>query len=209
MFAYEASELITIDAANQYQGVTGLAEGTCDGAASFLASATGAITDTANNGGTLRCTDVGHGLTTGQYIALHGMGDAAHVGVTGVTVIDVDTFDCDDITYNSASDTGNWSRGSSMTVVSGAGGTYMLTFSASVTSAGTLKNYKFELVKNTTSLDEFAAESKVAVGGDLEPITCGGAVHLTAGDVIWLQVMGTTDASNLTIEHANVHMVRV
>jgi hypothetical protein len=209
LFAYEASQLITIDGVNQYHAVIGLSEGSCNGGVTYTASATGSITDTEDNSGTLRCTDVGHGLTTGQYVTLTGMGDAAHAGITAVTVISVDVFDCDDIAYNSIDDTGTWSRGSSMTVNTGRGGMYLLTYSSSLLSAGINKNYRFELYKNTSPLDEFASERKIAVASDLGVIGASGLRILTGGDVVWMATKCTTDDSNLTIEHANVHIVRL
>ena len=209
MYMYDATQTITIDAVDQYHAVIGFSTGSHMSGWTFTASSTGAITDTANNGGTLRCTDVAHGLTTGQYISLTGMGDAAHVGSTAVTVIGADTFDCDDITYNSDGDTGNWQRGSSLTADTNSDGHYYLSWAASIQSAANNKNFKFELVKNNTDLDEFAAERKMAIQDDLGSIASGGIVEVTAGDVIWLQVEGTTDATNLVIEHANVHLYRI
>jgi hypothetical protein len=209
MYAYEASQLITIDAVNQYHAIIGLSAGSCNGGITFLASSTGSITDTEDNSGILRCTDVGHGLTTGQYVTLTGMGDAAHVGATAVTVITVDVFDCDDIAYNSIDDTGTWARGSSMTIDTGKGGTYMMTYAASVLSAGINKNYRLELIKNVTPMDEFATEHKIAVASDLVSLGSSGIACLQGGDTIWMQVKNTTDDSNLTVEHANVHISRI
>lgn len=209
MYMYEATKTITINATDEYHGVEGFGAGTQISGTTFLASANGVITSTANNGGVLRCTDAGHGLTTGQYIALNGMGDALHVGTTRVTVIDASTFDCDDIAYNSAADTGFWQRGSSISIDSGFGGTYVITFSMSILSVANNKNYKFEMVKNTTDLDEFAAERKIAIQNDLGNMGASGIVSLAAGDVIWQKVENRTDSSNLVIEHANVHMFKL
>lgn len=209
MYLYDATLTLTIDAVDQYHAVQGLLEGSDVEGLTYLASSSGAITDTEDNSGTLRCTDVGHGLTTGQYVTLHGMGDAAHAGTTGVTVISADVFDCDDIAYNSIDDTGNWSRGSSLTVDNYHQGVYHIIYSASLLSAANNKNFKVEVCVNTTDQDEYASEEKLTLTTDIQNLGSGGIVHLSVGDVVWLKAKGTTDDTNLIIEHANVALTRV
>jgi hypothetical protein len=209
MYVYDSAVAIVIHAVDQYHAVGGLGLDGCNSGITFLASASGNVTDTADNGGVLRCESVAHGLTTGNYLSLVGMGDGAHVGFTRVSVVDVDTFDCDNIVYSSSGDTGFWDRGSSLTVDQGKGGLYNVAFSASVLSAGNNKNYKFELMRDTTELNEFAAERRINVAGDLGSISAAGLVGLTGGDTVWLVVENTTDATNLTLKHANVHMFRI
>ncbi|MCP4568557.1 MAG: hypothetical protein GY841_13350, partial [FCB group bacterium] len=167
------------------------------------------ITDTDDNGGVLQCTDVAHGLTTGQYITLHGMADAAHDGETRVTVVSVDVFDCDDIAHNSDSDTGNWSRGSSLTVDSGGAGNYHISYSASVRAGDNGKRFKLEIVKNTTHLDEFATWRKIANGNDVGNLAASGIVTLVEGDTIWAHTKNTDDDADLIIDYANVNAVRI
>ena len=71
---------------------------------------TGAITDTQKNpDGKLRCTDVAHGLLTGQRVRL-AMTDSDHDGDSLVTRITDDLFDCDGIDWASDNDTGAWAR---------------------------------------------------------------------------------------------------
>lgn len=208
MYTYEDTELITINTTSEYHAITGFSAGSsCDGA-TFLASATGAITDTANNGGVLRCTDVGHGLTTGQYITLNGMGDIAHNGVTRVTVIDVDTFDADNIVYSSDNDTGSWQRGSSLTIDPGHGGIYTGGFAITANSAAANKNFKFEVYGNATPYDEFAVEA-LFPNNSKNAVSSGGIGLLEAGTVMWLATENTTDSTNITIVHANLHLVKL
>lgn len=206
MYMYEAAEPVVIDAQDQYHAVQGFQPNGCNDGVTFLASATGSVTDTANNGGVLRCTDAGHGLSTGQYITLTGMGDAAHVGSSRVTVIDVDTFDCDNIVYNSIGDTGTWIRGSSLTINTGHGGTYQIGYSFSMYSVANNRNVRVEVVKNVTDLDEMASERKIAVLNDLGVLSSGNLVGLVGGDTVWMQLKNTTAATDFAIEHANFSM---
>lgn len=206
MYMYEATELITINTTNVYHAVTGFSAGSVNSAATFTASATGSITDTADNGsGVLRCTDVGHGLTTGQFITLNGMGDAAHNGITEVTVIDADTFDAEDITYNSDNDTGEWQRGSSLTIKSGFGGSFNGGFSVTAAAAAANKNFKFEIYGGTTAFDEFAVEA-LFPNSNYNNVGSSGIGNLPAGTVMWMAVKNTTDSGNITVEHANLNM---
>ncbi len=209
MYMYEADHTIELDDADTYQAVTGFLEGSVIEGFTFLASATGVITDTENNGGVLRCTDAAHGLTTGQYVTLHGMGDSDHDSDTRVTVISASVFDCDDIAYNSADDTGKWTRGSSLTVNTGGAGNYQLSYSASVRAEDNGKRFKIELVKNTSHLDESATWRKIANGNDVGNLASGCTEYLADGDVIWVQVKNTDDASDLIYDYANVNIFRV
>lgn len=205
-FIYEGSVLQTINAANQYHGAVGFSQGTVVEGISFLASATGSITNTENNGGILRCTSAGHGLSSGQYLALNGMGDALHVGITGVSVIDLNTFDCDDIAYNSVADTGFWQRGSSLKVEPGYTGRFSLDFSCSFFSAGNNKDYKVELAKNASELNEIVVERMISVLNDLGSFSAAGLVELQDGDVIWMMIGNTTDSTDMSIVHSNMHL---
>jgi len=208
-YAYEAAEAIVINGANQYHGVSGLQQDGCNLGTTFLASATGAVTDTADNASILRCTSVAHGLATGQYLSLTGPGDAAHAGLTRVTVISVDLFDCDDIAYSSAEDTKTWTRGASIKIDVGRGGFFWVSFSTSLLSAGVNKNYKFEVAKNAVEQDTIVSERKISVSNDLGSMSSGGTIKLSSNDTVWMIVKNTTDSTNLTIEHMNLHLARV
>lgn len=209
MYIYDDASAITIDAVDQYHSVQGFTEGPTINGVTFKVGLNGAITNTADDGGLLQCTDVAHGLDTGDYITLTGMGDVAHVGRTQVTVVDPDTFTCEHISWSSNGDTGNWQRGSCLTIDSGFGSHYLVSFSASITSSGNNKNYKFEMSKNELPLDEFVSERKVQTASDLGTLAASGIVDLISGDCLYFTVEGTTDATNLTVKHANVHITSI
>ena len=203
MYIYDSAVATDINTTSVYHALRGFSAGSILDGITFGAGSTGAITDTASNGGVLRCTDVGHGLTTGDYLTLTGMGDALHDGTTQVTVIGVDTFDCDDISWNSDADTGTWYQGSYLEIDEGNGGSFHVTWGMSASVAVANKTFKFELVKNTTDLDEFAAERKFG-STDLGVLGGSGQAELSEGDRLWMQVKNTSDTTNFTIKHANM-----
>ena len=211
MFLYDSVTAITITAGQQYHavnlfGVSALVNGLTYGSGS-----SGAITDTADNGGVLRCTDATHGLTTGDYVCLHNMADAAHVGITQVTVIDPNTFDCDDITYNSDSDTGNWTMGDYLEVDAGSEGLYQVAWGASALSPdASNKTFKIELCVNTTEKDEIARERKIAIQNDIGVLGGTGLIQLVSGDRIYMIVQNTeADTSDISFKHANMSIFRI
>jgi hypothetical protein len=212
MFLYNSATSVTITAGQQYHavGVFG-AQSDLEGL-SFGAGSTGAITSTADNGGVLRCTDATHGLSTGDYICLHNMGDAAHVGKTAVTVIDVDTFDCDNITYNSAADTGSWSQGDYLQVLPGASGHWEIGWSASMSSPDAAnKTFKLECVHNVTDIDEGATQRKFGIQNDVGVVASASSIlEMVAGDRAWMQVQNVeVDTSDVSFLHAHMFMVRI
>ena len=205
MYLYEGTQTITINTTDVYHAILGLLEGGANSAFTYQASSVGTITDTADNGGVLRVTDAGHGLTTGDYVTLNGMGDVNHNGVTRVTVIDENTFDCDDIAYNSIEDTGSWQKGANLTVNAGYGGVYSIDYSFSASVAVASKNIRIEPYKNASAIDESACErlfNNTGYGNS----GSGGIVSLTTGDKIWLACRNTTDAQDVIIEHGNIHL---
>lgn len=207
MYLYEGSETISINTTDVYHALTGLLEGDIDTAFTFISSTTGSVTNTANSGGKLRCTSAAHGLTTGQTVTLNGMGDAAHNGVTVITKIDDNTFDCTDVAYNSASDTGSWQRGSGLQVNTGFGGAYSFSYSISASVAVSNKNVVVEPYVNSTAIDEAATERLFGNTG-YGVAGSGGEVMLIAGDIVWLGCRNTTDTQDLIIRHTNIHLDR-
>lgn len=209
MYTYENAVPTTIRETSVYQAIEIFESGSIMHGTTFTEGSNGEITDTADNGsGLLRCTDVAHGLTTGQYITLTGMGDAAHSGETAVTVIDEDTFDCDDISWNSDDDTGYWQRGAFITIDTGHGGTFVVSYSASLSAAAANKDIKIEIAKNLDNLDEFATECRLTTANVMQNLSSSAPVKLVGGDVVWLKIKNLTDTSDITIKNGNIHLTK-
>lgn len=174
----------------------------------FGSSSNGVITDTADNSGTLRITDVAHGLTTGDFITINGLATAAQNGTTAVTVIGVDTFDCDDISYATIDETGTWQMGSYLLVPTGGAGSYMVTMSSSATPAGANKTFLIQLCIDTAAQGDAKVERKFGAA-DIGSIMVTGLITLAATNRVWLSVTGLTDGTDITFKHANMTLHRI
>jgi hypothetical protein len=187
----------TIDVTDEWHAFSIMTTGLSSDYVTVAQGSTGAITDTANNGGVLRVTDVGHGLSTGDYVTLTGMGDAAHNGITGVTVINSDTFDADDITYNSDDDTGTWNQGSY--IQPARRGAYRIDYAFSASSVGANKNFDFAAFDGVTQVAGTKIRRKFATAGDVGAFAGTGIVFLEKDAVLWFGIYNDTDATNITI----------
>ena len=168
----------------------------------------GVITDTEDNGGTLRITDVAHGLVTGDIVTINGLATPAQNGVTAITKVTNDVFDCDDISFATIDETGTWEMGTYLLVSTGGAGTYLANMSSSATSAAVGKVYLLELYIDTTSQPDAKVERKYTAA-DIGSIGLSGLITLVAGNRIWLAITNITDASEITFKHANLVLHRI
>lgn len=173
-----------------------------------VASKNGDITDTANNGGILRITDVAHGLITGDIVTINGLATAAQNGITVITRIDDDNFDCDDISFVTIDETGTWEMGTYILTPTGGAGNYLIMFGSSATSAGANKTYLVNLVIGTTLQTDAKVERKYTAA-DIGSVMFSGIVSLADADRLWVCVTGLTDATDITFKHANLSLHRL
>lgn len=174
----------------------------------FTAGTTGSIANTADNGGTLRITDVGHGLITGDIVAITGLATAAQNDVTVITRIDDDTFDCDDISFVTGSETGIWDQGSYLTAGTDAIGKYFLSLSSSVSSASANQTFEWHIYINATRQDEGAIRRKFS-STDIGNISSSGILTIADGDRVWVAISNFTSTANLTHLHASMSLHRL
>ena len=170
---------------------------------------TGPITSFAtSDGGTKTIIeDAAHGMTTGDYITIVGTtnydgkyqitegADAGHFVITAAYVAEAGGGTC------------NWQRGAGLKAGVGSAGVYKVTFNASCSSVGA-DIYKLEANKNVTELDNIVSTRKFPVA-DLGGLYAHGMVTIADGDVIWLAVMNTSGADDLTIVSSNLSLVRL
>ncbi len=174
----------------------------------FQAGSNGVITDTANNSGTLRITDVGHGLTTGDVVTINGLATPAQNDTTTITKQGNDAFDCDDINFATIDETGTWQMGSYLLVPTGGAGDYRIVFTSSATPEGANKIYVVEIMLLSTAQNDLVTERKFSAA-DIGAIAIGGLITLSVADRIWVRITGTTDNSDLTLKHFNLSVNRI
>ena len=175
---------------------------------SFVSSANGVTTDTANNSGTLRITDATHGLTTGDIVTINGLATPAQNGTTAITRITDDVFDCDDISYATIDETGAWQMGSYLLVPTGGAGTYLALMTNSATPGGTNKTYLIQLCVGTVAQTDAKAERKFGAA-DIGAFPLGGFMTLADADRVWLSVTNLSDTTDITFKHANLSIHRI
>ncbi|HEB28221.1 MAG TPA: hypothetical protein ENI05_10665 [Porticoccus sp.] len=174
----------------------------------FVAGANGVITDTANNGGLLRITDVAHGRVTGDILSINGLATASQNGITVITRIDDDTFDCQNITFATIDETGTWQMGAYLLTPAGGAGDYRIQFTSTVLSASANKTYTIQAMIGTAADDGLFAEVRLA-SSDVSGMGFGGIHTLAVADRIWICVNGLTDGTNLTLKHFNLSINRI
>lgn len=171
-------------------------------------SLNGVITDTESNGGTLRITDVGHGLVTGDIITINGLATASQNGTTAITKITNDVFDCDDLSWATDDETGTWQMGTYLLVPTGGDGTYLISMTSSATSASANKTFLIQLCIGTAAQVDVKVERKFSAS-DIGSIGMIGLITLVATNRVWISVTGLTDGTNITFKHANLVLHRI
>jgi hypothetical protein len=202
MYVFNNSTVLPIQTSNVWHALQANVTQESSSHWTFYASANGAITDTASNGGVLRCTDVGHGRSTGDIICLTGMGDAAHNGVSVITVIDVDTFDANSISWNSDNDTGVWAIPNRFQLNTEDGeGKYIISVRASWTPERANDVFSTAIFVNETYQEDIY--TTLASQGIDEPIplSIGGPADITNGDYVWLGIMNESGTDGVIPKH--------
>lgn len=172
----------------------------------FNSGSTGTITATADNT-ILRCTDVDHGLFTGDIVTLDDMADAAHNDVTSITKIDDDTFDCDDITYNGADAGGSWRHGDHIKILSGGAGRYQVVMTFSMTKEGGAPAMTETSLYIGTLLKHKIRRQ--IPGTDTGALALSGIINANIGDEIWIGINNITNTDDLTIGEASASIHKV
>ena len=198
---------ITINTASEWHALDTLVAGVSSEHISVAPGSNGVISGTLDNGGQLQCADVGHGLSTGDYIALNGMGNPAHNGITRVTVLNADDFVCDNIAFSSIGDTGVWQQGSYLSPTRR--GAYRIGYAFSAIAAANNKMFDFAVFRNVTDVPGTLITNRFAVGGDAGGIPGTGVLFLEKDDILFFALRNTTDNSNITISEGSFNIDKV
>lgn len=206
MYEYENTNITTIGTQNIYHAVNHFITGLTNGF-TFTAGieGTGSISNYSGTvAGTVLLLDTAHGLNTGDIITVHSSTD--YNGTKSIIKVTDDAF------YFTATYTSNqsadWAMGSYLKCSAGSDGIYNVMMNNTSFASSVGKTFKFELNKNTIPLDNIAVSRKYA-SIDYTSLAASGLVSLVTGDRIWLSCRNETDATEITVRHCNVHLIRV
>lgn len=88
-------------------------------------------------------------------------------------------------------------------------GSYRMSFNVSGTPANPNDNFKFELNRDTTTLDNCTVRGIWSSTTKYESMAASGLDLLTAGQYLWLSVKNYTGTGDLTLHSANVNVSRL
>lgn len=205
MYEYENTNLTSIGTTLVYHAVNHFVTGLVSGF-TFVngIEGSGNITDYGGTvPGAVLLTDTAHGLTTGDIVTIHS--STSYNGTKTITKVTNDTFYF--IATYISDQSADWAMGSYLRCSTGSDGIYFISFSLTSFAAVANKVFKFELNKNTTKLDNTAV-SRSYSSTDYGSTAGGGLVSLVEGDRVWLSVLNNTDATDITIRHANVRITK-
>jgi predicted RecA/RadA family phage recombinase len=212
MGEYENSVSTGIDQVNTYHPlIDALISGTFLNGWTFLGPASGTFTSVANAGGgqiTVN-TPVAHGMLAGQIVFLTSSSVAGYRPPNPIIFIiqSVTATSFNVVATFTATATGNWSRGCSLTATVQAAGYYQIFWSVSCHSAGANKLYKFEPILNASNLD-VAGASSLLTTTDVQCMGSSCIIAIAAGDIITMACNNQTDTTDVTIVDLNCRLIR-
>jgi len=154
-------------------------------------------------------TSAAHNLTTGDIVSQTGMNNAAHNGVTTVTVTAATTYTCDQIAYagNAGASSGDIVEGSHLIAGTGAAGMYSICWHLSVTPAAA-SIYKAQIHKNYTACTTCVGQRKFP-NNDQGNIVGGGIATIADADKIYIGITCTDGTNNIVNQYGNFSLHRL
>lgn len=205
MYLNNNSTATTIEQANQPVGVRYFSQGSLNGF-TFGAGSTGAITAYADYSGTVagtvKATDVGHGLTTGDFVVIRGTTN--YNGVFQITKIDDDNFYFTD-TWVADDGASDWEQPSYLQHTSGTSIDFAVQWCMSSTKgAGTSATATYSLYVNTTQ-DAPSIVQRQFSTSDVGAFSGQAIVTLSAGDRVFM-VMQSSNTDDITNNYGSVQI---
>lgn len=179
----------------------------------FSAGSTGAITAFADaGGGKVTVTSNGHGLSNGDYISIHGTTNynCVHDVVEPylISSVTINTFDVI-VTWVADDATGDWDRGDCLVAGAGVTGTYSITLTASAVSAGANKEFEWHPYINAVPQHNVHMSTKYAGASSILNAANACISAINDGDVLYVGVWGTVDATNVTNKELGLTIHRI
>jgi hypothetical protein len=204
-----------INITQQYHGVYLTATGGSLSGWTLKAGTSGTIDAVADNGGVvvgtiLITTAAAHNLAVGDYVVQNGFTTrTTYRGKYRVLTTPLATTYTVTRAFEVATDTGWFQRSWSMTAGAGSAGLYRVTFSMSAEADSNTTDFRWEVNKNDTDLDNIAAQNFYSTSARAQSTAATGIVSIADGDVLYMSVKNLTDAADWKIWLANLVATRI
>lgn len=204
-----------INITQQYHGVYLTATGSQLSGWTIKAGTSGTIDSVADNGGVvpgtiLITTAAAHNLAVGDYVVHNGFTTrTTYRGKYRVLTTPLATTYTVTRAFEVATDTGWFQRAWSMTAGTGSAGLYRVAFSMSAESDSNTTDFRWEVNKNATDLDNIASQNYYSTSA--RPVTTAvtGIVSIADGDTLYMSVKNLTDASDWKVWLSNMTATRI
>lgn len=213
MFMYESDGTVTVDVQNKYIQISDedWQAGDLNGFTFSEGRTVDAnVTNEVDNTVLQIDTSAAHNLTTGDIVTVHNANNALHNEITAVTVVDADTFDCDNINFvgNAGVSSAKIYEGAYLQYPNVEDHMFLLIWCNNGGSAAANKAHRTELRINAVELDQSAGE--MSLSGTTLQGNCGvQSTTLSAGDRISMTIRNTTDTQDFLLEHINLTVIYV
>ena len=206
---------LAIQITNQYHGVALSATGTNVIGWTYKTGVQGVVSAVADNSGSapgtiLVTTSAPHGLAPGDYVCQVGFTTrTTYQGKYKVLTTPLTTTYTVARAFQTSTDTGWFQRAWSLRANTGSAGMYRVSFTMSAQSAGSNTDFRFELNRNATDLDNIAGQVLFQTASRPEGFTGIGFLTIADDDVIYMSVKNLTDASDFSVWLSNLSLNRL
>jgi hypothetical protein len=167
------------------------------------------IADGADSGVDIAVTTTGsHGLAAGDVISQSNLSDSAYVGIFVVKAIISSTIYEVAAVYT-ATGTGTMDQAATLTCNVGSSGAYLLTWTASATSATNNETFDFLVYNGATSVTGTKVRRKFGTANDFGSFGGSGILTCVDGDKISVALSNEDSAGNVTIRNFVMALVRL
>jgi len=219
MYFYTASAgaptSLAIQITAQYHGVALTASGTTLSGWTYKAGVQGVISAVADNSGTapgtiLVTTSAPHNLAVGDYVCQVGFTTrTTYQGKYKVLTTPLTTTYTVARAFQTSTDTGWFQRSWSLRANTGSAGLYRISFTMSAQSANNTTDFRFELNRNATDLDNIAGQTLFSNANRAQGFTGIGLLTIADDDVIYMSVKNITDAADFSVWLSNLSLNRL
>lgn len=214
MFIYNNSNKAVMYEADTWHGAIGFAEGNISDCLTFHGAVTQAITIWADAGAQdpneVTATSDGcqaAGLAVGDFVTINNTTN--YNGVYEVKAVTTNTFNI--VHADSGNDgTGQFTMPAHFHVENGDGaGLYSVTGNGSISPDANSKEFDLCFFVNGDAQTNTFMRCEAKTSGTYNSVAFDSLVELANGDVLWLGIMGLTDATDVTVKHANLAITLV